>query len=449
MGVLRARHAGAENLHMNKWAVLFTVVVMSFMSTLDSSVVNVALPAMQRELGVTAGDIQWVSSVYLLACCATVIVFGRLGDRWGKVRFFQLGVALFTAGSLLCGLAGSLPSLVVARVVQGVGAASAMANNMGIVTEVFPTSERGRALGIVSTFVSLGLMCGPVLGGVLIAVFPWESIFLVNVPVGIAALVAGMRTLPSDAALRRLAAERARVAGASGTPSGQSSVAPWRLFANPAFTLNLATMFLCFLAVGATELLLPFFLQDACGFSPDAAGVMLTSIPLAMAVVGPVAGAVSDRVGSTGPCLVGLVVYAAGIVLVGMLPADAGAVRIYLTVVVMSLGTGMFQAPNNSLVMGTVDMANLGFAGSMVSLVRYLGMAVGITGGTALLYGRMSALAGRTVSAYVPDDPGLFLAGFSFAFCVLAALVAAGALVTLLGALLRRRAMLSGKVLGR
>ena len=154
------------------WVVLFTVVTMTFMSTLDSSIVNVALPAMQRELGVSATSIQWVSSIYLLTCCAAVLVFGRLGDMFGKVRLFQAGVALFTAGSLLCGLSTSLPALIAARVVQGVGAASATATNMGIVTEAFPSSQRGRALGIVATFVSLGLMCGPTIGGMLVAAFP-------------------------------------------------------------------------------------------------------------------------------------------------------------------------------------------------------------------------------------------------------------------------------------
>ena len=190
--------------------------------------------------------------------------------------------------------------------------------------------------------------------------------------------------------------------------------------------------------MGSTELILPFYLQDACGYTPDVAGVLLTSIPLAMAVVGPVAGAVSDRVGSTGPCLVGLVIYAVGIAFVGMLPADATAVRIYITVVVMSLGTGMFQAPNNSLVMGSAGQENLGFAGSMVALVRYLGMAVGTTGGTALLYGRMSELAGRSVTSFVPGEVELFMGGFSFTFFVIAALVAVGAVLTIAGVAVRR-----------
>ena len=461
----------------NKWVVLLTVVLMTFMSTLDSSIVNVALPAMQRELAVGASDIQWVSSVYLLVCCAAVLVFGRLGDLFGKVRLFQLGVALFTLGSLLCGLSTTLPVLIGARVVQGIGAASATATNMGIVTEAFPATQRGRALGIVSTFVSLGMMCGPTIGGVLVAAYPWESIFLINVPVGVVAFVVGLKTLPRDVA----PAERQRldVAGAlliapalfavfyaltnlanGADPAmiallalgvalfaafvavekrAASPLVRLDVFRNGLFSLNLITMFLCFAAVGGTELLLPFYLQDACGMPSNVAGLALTAIPLAMAVAGPVAGALSDRIGCAWPCLVGLAVYAAGIALVGGLTQTASLALVVGLMAFMAAGTGLFQSPNNSLVMGSVDREHLGFAGSLVSLVRYMGMSAGVTGGTTLLYGRMSALAGYEVSAYVPGQPELFLAGFSFAFYVFAALVLAGAVFTAAGMVLKRR----------
>lgn len=466
----------------NKWIVLFTVVAMTFMSTLDSSIVNVALPAMQRELGVGAADIQWVSSVYLLVCCVTVLVFGRLGDLFGKVRFFQIGVALFTAGSMLCGLVTSLPVLIVARVVQALGAASATANNMGIVTEAFPSSQRGRALGITSTFVSLGLMCGPTIGGMLIAAYPWESIFLINVPVGIVAFLVGLRTLPRDT--RRSSDDRGAVphfdiAGsvllapaiffvffsltnlasevtplllgmlAAGIALLIAFIAVERrvsaplvrldLFGNASFSANLAAMLLCFLAVGATEYLLPFFLQDACGYASNVAGFILTAIPLGMAIMGPLGGALSDRIGSFWPCLVGLVVYAVGIWFVGGLSTDANIVVIVALIAAMAAGTGLFQSPNNALVMGSVEADDLGFAGSLVSLVRYMGMSAGVTGGTVLLYGQMSRIAGYTVSGYVEGQPELFLAGFSFTFDVLAALTLLGAVLLVAGAALRRR----------
>lgn len=466
----------------NKWIVLFTVVAMTFMSTLDSSIVNVALPAMQRELGVGAADIQWVSSVYLLVCCVTVLVFGRLGDLFGKVRFFQIGVALFTAGSMLCGLATSLPVLIVARVVQALGAASATANNMGIVTEAFPSSQRGRALGITSTFVSLGLMCGPTIGGMLVAAYPWESIFLINVPVGIVAFLVGLRTLPRDTRRSsddRGAAPHFDIAGSVllapaiffvffSLTNLASEMTPLLLgmlatgialliafiavecrvsaplvrldlFGNASFSANLAAMLLCFLAVGATEYLLPFFLQDACGYASNVAGFILTAIPLGMAIMGPLGGALSDRIGSFWPCLVGLVVYAVGIWFVGGLSTDANIVVIVALIAAMAAGTGLFQSPNNALVMGSVEADDLGFAGSLVSLVRYMGMSAGVTGGTVLLYGQMSRIAGYTVSGYVEGQPELFLAGFSFTFDVLAALTLLGAVLLVVGAALRRR----------
>lgn len=194
--------ASAGMPRSNKWVILFTIVAMTFMSTLDSGIVNIALPIMQEELGATAAGIQWVSTIYLLGCCATVLIFGRLGDTFGKVRLFQAGVALFTAGSALCGISTTLPALIAARAVQGIGAASAMANNMGIVTEAFPSEQRGRALGIVSTFVSLGMMCGPTIGGMLVASFPWELIFLINMPIGAISFAMGLKTLPRGAAAR-------------------------------------------------------------------------------------------------------------------------------------------------------------------------------------------------------------------------------------------------------
>ena len=180
----------------NKWAILFTVLIMTFMATLDSSIVNVALPVMQKALSAGLDQIQWVSSVYLLTMCAFLLVFGRLGDLHGKVRYFEVGVVIFSIGSLMCGLSTTLPALVISRAVQGIGGASAMANNMGIITEAFPARERGRALGLLASFVALGMMCGPVLGGFIVAVLPWAYIFLINVPVGLISLVIGHFTLP-------------------------------------------------------------------------------------------------------------------------------------------------------------------------------------------------------------------------------------------------------------
>ena len=145
------------------WA-LFAILCMTFMEVLDGTIVNVALPTMQVELGVEATEVQLVASVFLVVTCAFLLVFGRLGDMLGKVRVFQTGVVLFTAGSALCALSTTLPVLVAARAVQALGVACSLANNQGIITELF-AERRGRALGLVATFTALGAMAGPTVGG--------------------------------------------------------------------------------------------------------------------------------------------------------------------------------------------------------------------------------------------------------------------------------------------
>ena len=402
----------------SKWAILFTVLVMTFMVCLDSSIVNVALPVMQKELG--AGDeIHWVSSIYLIATCIALLPFGRLGDRVGKVIIFQAGVIGFTVGSLLCGLAATLPVLVVARAVQGVGCALAMANNMGIITEAFPPRERGRAMGLLSTFVALGMMAGPVLGGIIVSGWPWEWIFLINVPVGVVSFLVGLRTLP-----------HVRAGHDGDGPKGSLLRAARLCFSNPAFTLNFATMFVVFMGIGASEFILPFYFQDACGYPADVAGLLFLALPVTNAVIGPISGSVSDRVGCEVPTMVGLVVYVAGLLLVSTLGVDATIPHIVLLVGIMSTGTSIFQSPNNALFMDSAPTEALGFAGSVSSLARYAGLALGISLGSSILYGRMSMVAGRTVTRFVEGRPDIFLAGFALVFHVLAVIAFVGLVLT-------------------
>ncbi len=460
-----------------KWAILLTVILMVFMPSLDTSIVNVALPTIQRELGVTAVDIQWASSAYLLVCCAAVLVLGKLSDSHGMSRIFNCGTAAFTLGSLLCGMSSTLPALIAGRVVQGLGAAGAMATCMGIATAAFPPHERGRALGIIALFTSLGLMCGPALGGFLVAAFPWESIFLVNAPIGIAAFALGLKTQPHDRrprtiqgldALGAVLASFSVVALFLAVTGASASISPLvvgelaagaillvafvvreltcdaplvdlRLLRQSGFTLNLLATFFNFVAVGGSEYLLPFFLQEACDYPSQTAGAVLMAIPAAMAVMSPIAGALADRFGAERPSIAGCALYAAGIAVVGCLPPSAGIPAIVAATAVMSAGTGLFQSPNNALVMGAVDERHLGFAGSMVALARCMGMSVGVAGSTVLLSAHMSAAAGRPIRTFAEGGAELFSAGYSFTFWMLAAVVAAGLACAVVAAALSRR----------
>ena len=401
----------------NKWAILYTVLVMTFMACLDSSIVTVALPVMQKELGVGLDRIQLVSSIYLLATCLAMLPFGRLGDTRGKVNVFQLGVAVFTLGSLCCGLSQTLEALAVSRVLQGVGCAAAMANNMGIITESFPARERGRAMGLLSTFVALGMMCGPVLGGMLVSSFPWESIFLINIPVGVVSFLVGLHTLP-------------HVKPEAGERPVPLVVSARRCFSSPAFTINLVCMLIVFIGIGASEFVLPFYFQDAHGFSSDVSGMLFLALPVVNAVVGPVSGSISDRIGCEVPTATGLAVYICGLFAVSTLDERSAIPVIVGFVALMSCGTSIFQSPNNSLYMGSAPREALGFAGSMGSLARYAGMAIGITMGSHILYGQMSAAAGRAVTSFVAGRPDIFLHGYRSLFYALMSIAAIGFVLT-------------------
>lgn len=459
----------SKNRTYGKWSILFTVLIMTFMVTLDGSIVNVALPVMSGELNASMGDIEWVASIYLVVTCATILIFGRLGDMIGKVRIFQIGVILFTVGSLLCSISGTLPLLIGARVVQGLGSAAALANNQGIITESFPPDERGKALGFVTTFVALGSMTGPTLGGMILTVLPWTYIFLINIPVGVLSFLIGLRTLPNKKPAKpgRLDAKGSVLLllsilllfgsftllqnGVSlpiiiGIIAGAVFLAlfimvekrmddplvPIGIFKNKMFSLNLFTMLTAFVAIGANNIIMPFYLQDARQFSPGMAGLLMTVIPLITAVMGPISGTMSDHIGSELPTMIGLIFTTVGLALMTMLGIDTTIAVIILFLAVIAVGSALFQSPNNSLVMGSVSRDELGLVGSLAGLVRNMGMSVGITAGTSLLYSRMSDMAGYRVTNYIPGQPDVFLYGLRSVYIMLAVVVFVGALLTII-----------------
>ena len=174
-----------DEVYGKRWLILFTTVLLTFMATLDSSIVNVALPVISEKLSVSMASIEWIVTSYLIIIVGSILIFGRLSDIKGKAAIFKFGIIVFTIGSFLCGLSNSLVLLVFSRVIQAIGAAATMGTSQGIITQVFPVNERGRALGLNGTFVALGSMVGPPIGGFIVSALSWHYIFLINVPVGI------------------------------------------------------------------------------------------------------------------------------------------------------------------------------------------------------------------------------------------------------------------------
>lgn len=169
--------------------VILSVAIVSFLGTVDMSIVNTALPQISKDLNVPMNQAEWISSAYLILICMSLILFGKLGDQLSKSRIFQLGTLVFTISSLVCGLSTNLIVLLVARCLQGLGASMTMATNLGIITESVPFDKRGKALGINTTIGQLGYIAGPAVAGIILSFASWNWIFLFNVPIGIAAFI--------------------------------------------------------------------------------------------------------------------------------------------------------------------------------------------------------------------------------------------------------------------
>lgn len=441
------------------------------MATLDGSIVNVALPNMSDKLNVSMAGIEWVVTSFFITVAATILIFGRLGDIKGKTRIFRFGIVIFTLGSFLCGMTSSLPVLVAARVIQAIGAAATMANSQGIITQVFPAHERGRALGLVGTFVALGSMTGPPLGGIIVSAVSWEYIFLINVPIGIIVFIMSIKVFPKshDVVKEKLDGKGALLFTVSivllfgALVQGQSSgynnpimisafiisvisfiafiivenkikvpLLQLEIFKNSLFSISIICGFISFIAISASNIILPFYFQDVLKLSPAATGLFMMVSPVVLSIVAPISGYVSDKIGSEILTLIGLLLTSAGLFLISSLNEKSSLIILVVYIVVMTIGNGMFQSPNNSLVMSTVGKNKLGIAGSVNALIRNLGLVLGTSVATLLLYNRMSYKIGYRVIDYVKGRDDIFIYGMRWVYMSAGILCLVGVAITAL-----------------
>jgi len=456
-------------IQKHRWLILIAVCLFTFMATLDGSIVNIALPVISKDIAIPMNQAEWVVSIYLITICALLLLFGKLGDTRGKIRIFKIGSVLFTVGSLLCGFSVGLGFLLVARAIQAVGAAMTMATNSGIITEVFPFNERGRALGMIGSFVALGSIAGPGVGGLLLAHFNWGYIFWINVPIGLVALLIGQRILPKDIMVSQQAIDKP---GASlfalmmvtlfaGVFIGQevgftkplilglfavaiiatvffvrlelridNPILALHLFENKRFTISILCAFLIFVANFFFNVIAPFYLENARGMAANYAGYALMTFPIVQVVVAPIAGSISDRIGPEILTFIGLVLIS--ISQVGyMLSTLATPLWVFMFFIgLVGFGNGVFMAPNNSIVMSSVPMRDLGVAGGVNALAREMGMVVGISIATTVLFSAMGHYAGHKVTAYLPAHPEIFISGMHVAFMVSLAICLVASVIT-------------------
>ena len=407
-----------EVLLDRKWWVLVAVGVGTLMSALDSSVVNAVLPVMRRDLGTDVATIQWVVTVYLLVVSGLLLTFGRLGDLKGNRTMYLTGFAVFVLASVLCGLSAGVLELTVFRAVQALGAAMLFANSPAILTKTFPPNERGRALGLQGTMTYLGLVIGPPLGGWLTGLFGWQAIFVIHVPIGLAAVLLGFTFIPADEAAA--AEERFDPAGAAtfmlglvllllalnrGHDWGWASPALLGLVAAAAvlltaflaierrtrcpmldlslfkartFSSSTVAATLNYVAVYTIIFLVPFYLIQGRGLAPGRAGLLLMSQAAVMAIVAPISGAVSDRIGPRWLTTSGMVLLAAGLAGLGVAGRDTPLPLVAAALATAGLGTGLFVSPNNSALMGAAPRHRQGIAAGVLALARNVGMVLGV-----------------------------------------------------------------------
>jgi EmrB/QacA subfamily drug resistance transporter len=406
-----------DNGNARKWWTLAVVGSGTFMSALDTSVVNVALPVIGRETGAPISTLEWVILAYLIMVSASLLVFGRLADIHGKRRIYMAGQLVFVLGSLGCGLSGRIGLLIFFRAFQAVGAAMLFALSPAILVSAFPGSERGRALGMQATMTYLGMSIGPALGGFLTQHFGWPSIFFVNLPVGLGMWILAYKTLQSDAqgdsqpfdpagasalavALAALLFALSKGGGwgwghpliAGPAMLGGCAIAAFiviekriahpaldlGLFDNRRFTASILAAWLCYLCFASVAFLMPFFLLSAAGYSAARTGLVLMAIPLAMMSVAAPSGHLSDKLGVTLPATAGMLLVAAGIGLLGGIGPGDSAKQIAVYLALAGLGAGLFTAPNNSAIMGAVPPNRQGVAGAILAAARTMGFAAGV-----------------------------------------------------------------------
>jgi EmrB/QacA subfamily drug resistance transporter len=402
----------------NRWWVLVTVGVGTFMSALDGSVVNTLLPVLARAFGASVAGIEWVTTVYLLVISGLLLSVGRAGDLYGHKRLYVGGFVLFVAGSALCGLARSARALIALRVIQALGAAMLMATAPAILTRSFPASQRGRALGAQGTFTYLGLTAGPSLGGWLASTVGWRAVFYINVPVGAIAIVLAWRVIEADHGAE--ARERFDVVGAilfttglvallialnqghawgwASTPvvvlvtvavallaafvrverHRPSPMLDLSLFRDRVFSGATVSALLNYACVFAVLFVLPFLLIQGRGLDAAHAGLILTAQPIVMAVVAPISGTLSDRIGSRAPAVTGMVILAVGLAFLGSVVSRGSLAMIAASLALIGLGVGTFVSPNNNALMGAAPRHRQGIAAGVLATARNVGMVLGV-----------------------------------------------------------------------
>ncbi len=409
---------GIRSASYYKWLVLGTVGLGVLTSTVDGSIVNIALPDLRQVFNTDAGTVVWISVIFLLSSVGLMLTLGSLGDAVGRKRVFLSGFVVFGIGLVGASISQSLTQLLIARAIQGVGQALIISNGNALVVAAFPPTERGRALGIENAVVGVGLASGAPLGGFLLDALGWQALFWTRIPFMAAFFLMSLLILrPDQVGTKRIAFDLSGAItiflamstfilalnrgpilgwtnplilglGATAVVSSawfllaekraRTPVLELSLFKNRMFSASNAANAFQFLSQGAIIILMPFFLQDARNLTPFNAGLVLVTLPASRMVAGPIAGWVADKVSARSITTIGLVVMTLAYVGLRAVGLDTPMAWLVALLLAEGMGSSIFGPANNSAVMGSVPPTHLGTASGMIATVRQASQTTGL-----------------------------------------------------------------------
>ncbi|MDP9728113.1 MFS transporter [Alicyclobacillus tolerans] len=433
-----------------RW-IIFTVVVSgTFMVNVDSSIMNVALPVLEKDFHTTPQVLQWVISAYLLMITGILPIIGTLSDRLDRKTVFLTGIGIFTFGSLLCAFSESILQLIVFRIFQSIGGAIIMGNVMSIVSYIFPSGERGRPLGLVGSVVAAGTIVGPSLGGFLISSFGWRSVFLVNLPIGAISFIAIIFVLMSirsnqaknsfdviGASLYFLAIICLLLFMSEGSTWGWDSLVSFvtitisiisflflirreisiehpiiqiSLFRSSAFSIGNFTGYISYIMMMFPGILLPLYMHQVLHISESHIGFLLTPQAVCMILFSPIGGWLADKYGTHGPAMIGLLFATLGLGFMSMFYIHTSYLNIVIALSLFGIGIGLFTSPNNVAVLESAPLEKSGITGSLMATVRNFGRVSGVA--LSVLFLQLSGNHLYTTQGFIHATSFSFTMGF-------------------------------------
>ena len=450
-----------------KWWVYAAIAVGMFLTVMDQSGVNIALPRIADHFSADIPTVQWITLGYVLSTSAMLMPLGRLSDMVGRKRVYIIGFVIFMGAAALGGSAQTFYLLIGAKVIQGIGAAGIQANGMAMITEVFPERERGKALGMYMTVIGTGSISGPIIGGLLVSGLGWRSVFFASIPVGFLALAAALAVLKGGRPVRAGASQKLRFDWPGASLSSAALVmfllamtnghrlgwlSPpivaglvmaslllvaflwWErratdpmldlsFFRSRVFSMGVSARFLSFLGGSAVFFLMPFYLMQALGYPASEAGLMMVPGSICMAIMGPISGRLSDTVGTRWPAVLGMALSASAMFTFTRLTADSSPLHVIIGMMLSGSGMGAFSSPNSSAIMSSLDRAKYGIASAFLNLTRTSANVTGIVVATTMVALTMGSLGYEPSLAAVGGAGGegvrsAFVTGLNKAFLV-------------------------------